>query len=187
MKIVLVVLALVVGCKKKEATPAAVGSGSAVAAAPVEGSAAAPAPADDADCKDVDHFKLDACVAQCDAGKASGCYLAGQAWLVGDQVPDADEAKAQTYFTKACELNNAFACKWLAPMYANGLGGLTADAKKADELTAKAIGLYGPLCDKNDAQACYDLYAIAADPQQKKAAAKKACELGKPGACDAAK
>lgn len=176
MKLALVGLALVAGCKKQEATPAA--AGSAVAAAPVE------APADDADCRDEDQFKLDACVAQCDAGKANGCYLAGQAWLVGDQVPDADEAKAQTYFTKACELNNAFACKWLAPMYANGLGGLTQDEKKADELTAKAITLYVPLCDKNDAQACSDLSSISTDPQQKKAAAKKACELGRPGACE---
>jgi TPR repeat protein len=176
-----VVLVLVVGCKKKEAAPAATGSGAAVAAVPVEGSA------DDADCKNENNFKLDACVAQCDAGNANGCYVAGQAWLVGDQVPDADEAKAQTYFTKGCELNSAFACKWLAPMYANGLGGLTQDSKKADELTAKAIALYAPLCDKNDAQACYDLYAISNDPQQKQSAAKKACELGKPGACEAAK
>ena len=118
---------------------------------------------------------------------AVGCYLAGQAWLVGDQVPDADEAKAQAYFTKGCELNSAFACKWLAPMHANGLGGLTQDATKADELTAKANALYAPLCDESDAQACYDLYAIATDPQQKAAAAKKACELGKPGACEAVK
>jgi TPR repeat protein len=180
--LVMVVLVLAAGCKKKEA--AAVATGSATASAPVEGSAVGQV--SDADCSDEHHFKLDACVAQCDAGKGTGCYVAGQAWLVGDQVPDADEAKARGYFTKGCELNNAFACKWLAPMYANGLGGLTADAKKADELTAKAIALYAPLCDKADAQACYDLSAIAKDPQQKKEAAKRACEMGKQTACEAA-
>jgi hypothetical protein len=42
------------------------------------------------------------------------------------------------------------------------------------------------LCDKNDAQACYDLYAIATEPQQKMGAAKEACDLGKPGGCEAA-
>jgi hypothetical protein len=180
----MVALVLVVGCKKKEA---ATGSGSA-APTPVEGSAAAvPVAAPDAECRDEHHFKLDACAAQCEAGTSSGCYLAGQAWLVGDQVPDADEAKARGYFTKGCDLNNAFACKWLAPMYANGLGGVTADPKKADELTAKAIALYAPLCDKADAQACYDLSAIAKDPKQKTEAAKRACELGKQTACEGAK
>lgn len=181
MKTVLMVgLVLAVGCKKKE-TSVASGPGLATAAAPVEGSTS------DADCRDEHHFKLDACVALCDAGKSTGCYLAGQAWLVGDQVPDADEAKARGYFTKGCDLNSAFACKWLAPMYANGLGGATADPKKADELTAKAIALYAPLCDKADAQACYDLFTIATDPKQKQEAAKRACEMGKQTACDGAK
>lgn len=188
----LVTLALAAGCKKKEPAPAATGSGSAAVAAPVEGSAAAPAAppaaASDADCKSTDDFKsVEACVALCDAGNANGCYLAGQAWLVGDKVPDADEAKAQQYFTKACDMGSAFGCKWLAPMYENGLGGLTADPKKAGELIDKAIALYAPLCAKSDAQACWDLYSIAKDPQQKKDAAKKACDLGKKPACDAAK
>ena len=110
MKMVIVVaFVLAAGCKKKEAPP---GAGSAATApaptAPIEGSAAPAAAASDADCKSTDDFKsIDACVALCDAGNSNGCYLAGQAWLVGDKVPDADEAKAQQYFTKACDMNNA--------------------------------------------------------------------------------
>lgn len=148
-------------------------------------SAAAPAAPSEADCVDEKNFKsLEACQALCDAGNATGCYVAGQEHLMND-----DEPKAAELFTRACDGDNPYACKWLAPMHHNGLGGLAKDEARAKALEDKARKLYPAVCEGGKVQACWDLAGLleASDPAKAKQLYKLACDAGKLAACDKAR
>lgn len=187
-------LALAGGCKKDESKAPAAAATSAPAAAekpagPAVAPPATPPAASDADCKSTKEFvSVEACVALCEAGNANACYVAGSSYLVGDKT-DESEPQAGVYFTKGCDKDSPFACKWLAPMHHNGLGGIQANPDQAKALQDKARTLYGPVCDGGDMQACVDLAGLISDsdPARAKALYQKGCDAGWAGACDLAK
>lgn len=182
-------LTSVAACKKeerKEAAPAAAPTPAPEEAAktPEATPPAATGPSEK-DCVDEKNFKsVEVCMALCDAGNANGCYVAGQESLMNE-----DDAKAGELFTRACDGGSPFACKWLAPMHRNGLGGIPKDEAKAVALEDKARQLYPAVCEGGKVQACVDLAGLIkeTDPAKSKQLFKLGCDAGWKGACDQAK
>ena len=183
-------LASLPACKKEEKkAPAAETPPAPTAPAPeakaAEATPAAPAAPSEKDCVDEKNFKsVEVCMALCDAGNANGCYVAGQESLMNE-----DDAKAGELFTRACDGGSPFACKWLAPMHRNGLGGIPKDEAKAKALEDKARQLYPAVCEGGKVQACVDLAGLIkeTDPAKSKQLFKLGCDAGWKGACDQAK
>ena len=65
-------------------------------------------------------------------------------------LPDADEAKAVTYYTQACKDHGHLGCIRLGLVYEWGIGGVTKDE-------AKALGYYKAACDAKEWLGCIDL------------------------------
>lgn len=104
------------------------------------------------------------------------------------------KARRASFATQGCEGNDGLGCSTLARFTAEGFGGLTQDAAKAEALYRKSLTAFTRECDGNDAQSCFLLgmqhdFGKHAPKDAKKAAAlyKKACEGGSEEGCTAAK
>jgi TPR repeat protein len=116
----------------------------------------------------------------CEAGDGKGCLELGEARL-GDKKAAAD---AQYAFRRACYGGGEIeGCAWLGMLYAQGKGGLTANAKLA-------VPFYEKACDEGSARACDGLAGLVKagkgvpkDPKRARELYEQACNLGLASAC----
>jgi TPR repeat protein len=124
-----------------------------------------------------------ACEADCDAGVAERCRLAGTTFQFGTKAVTKDEKRALAFYERACSLKNPGGCVSAGQIWEFHHGVVKDDAK--------AAAFYKQACDLDDQVGCAN-YAImlergAGVPKDDRAAMAlfdKACQKGAGLACD---
>jgi TPR repeat protein len=88
----------------------------------------------------------------CDHDLASGCLFLGYAYAgsSGHSAVATDNARAHTFFERACQLKGASGCVHAGSDYLEGRRGFQKDP-------GRAVELYQRACDLGDGEACYTL------------------------------
>lgn len=128
--------------------------------------------------------KVAGCVAQCEAGDATGCAMASLVYGLGVDVPK-DDAKVFSLDRRGCDLGDMTSCMSLGSDYQSGTG------TKQDK--GKAAQLYLQACNGGAGTACAILAGMyngssgamgfAADPAKVVKYAARGCEGGNGQSC----
>jgi len=124
---------------------------------------------------------VDVCARECDAGSADRCRRLAATYAFGQGV-EKDEARAETLYRKACEMNDAPACVFAGQMneYARGV-------PKDDTSAAR---FYELACDRGWPTGCYNFAimlengrGVPVDLEKAAALYRVACTAGAKTAC----
>ena len=127
--------------------------------------------------------KVAGCLAQCDAGDATGCTMASLVYGLGVDVPK-DDAKATSLDKRGCELGDLTACWSYGVDFQSGTG-VAQDKPKAAEMFLK-------VCSAGLGQACSSLarmysgegkMGFPADPTKMMKYAERGCDAGDGQGC----
>jgi TPR repeat protein len=131
-----------------------------------------------------DASSLDDCTAKCDARVGAACNEAGVYYKTGKAATPIDEARAATFYQRACDLKNAWGCTNLGTLYKLGRG-VTQDF-------ARAAALHKQACDLKNGQGCADLgllysegRGVSKDEARAVALYEQACNGGSAYGCRA--
>lgn len=115
----------------------------------------------------------------CQAGEPVACRVLGARLHDGDERSAGDQVSARRSFERGCHLGEPTSCALLGLYYIDGLGGLSRDTSRGENLARQA-------CDKHSA-GCVILashYDQQGDPVRATEYRSRACDLGDENACE---
>ena len=122
---------------------------------------------------------LKVCSDECNLGNGISCLELGKYYVSKENFK-----KAEFYFRRSCNLNEARGCTNLATLYYHGFNGIEQDYKQA-------VKYYKKACDLGEAKACHNLgliyfygKGVGRDLRKAVKALKEGCNLGLSPACE---
>jgi uncharacterized protein len=121
----------------------------------------------------------------CKGGLSTGCYRLGQMWRDGKGVSK-DMRKAISFYKKACDMSDKYACESIGLIYEYGSGGVAKNFFLANTYFVKS-------CNAGNSYSCYRLGStyrlgkkVAKSTKEAIKYYKKACSFGYRRGCTAA-